>query len=257
MQSNMSVTAESQSQYRAYRRLIYSLSKQLSQDEAQAVVYIHFFDQKDALMSASTLDVLCKLESTGTATASNPEKLMELMKDLKRNDLVSEVKDYMKKKRTRSTDRERKGSGLSLGRKPQPRLVIAEPVEELESEEDLILRNTLEAAIVQATVLLQHMEMIQSSISGNKIERDTIGKTVTEAAQTSEALAERLRRAEMRLNQEEGQQWLSSGSYSNERETPSRSRGGSDMARPVSSASDDLDRDNYINMAGMGTGIAQ
>lgn len=200
------VTAESQTQYLAYRRFIYRLSRQLSEDEAQAIVYIHFFDQKESLKSASTLDILCKMESSGIATASCPEKLLELVKDLKRNDLVSEVKDFLKKRKSRTA--ERKGS--SLGRR-QPRLVLVDDAEEVENEDDLILRNTLEAAIVQATVLLQHMEMIQSSISGSKIKRGEIRETVTQAAQTSEALAERLRRAEVRINQDDGQ--VSSGSH--------------------------------------------
>lgn len=224
----MAVTAESQSHYLAFRRFIYSLSKQLSEDEAQAIVYIHFFDQKDSLKSASILDILCKLESSGIATSSNPERLLELVKDLKRNDLVNEVKEFLKKRNRKGTA-DRKGS--SLGRR-QPRLVLADDVDEVENEDNLILRNTLEAAIVQATVLLQHMEMIQSSISGNKIKRGEIKETVTQAAQTSEALAERLRRAEVVMNKDEGQFWLSSGS-DNERETPGRDS-------------------RYINMAGTG-----
>lgn len=190
----MAVTAESNSQFLAFRRFIYSLSKQLSKEEAQAIVYIHFFDQKHDLQSASTLEILCKLESSGIATASKPDKLLELMKDLKRSDLVSEVKDFLKKRKNKT----------SLPRKPQ--LVIEDTKEDNESEADLVLRNTLEAALVQATVLLQHMEMIQNSISGCKIRRDKIKDIVTEAAQTSEVLAERLRKAEVRINQDQEQE---------------------------------------------------
>ena len=61
----MEVTAESHSQFLAFRRFTYSLSKQLSKEETQAIVYIYFFEQKDALKGASTLDILCKLESNG------------------------------------------------------------------------------------------------------------------------------------------------------------------------------------------------
>lgn len=196
----MAVTAESQSQYLAFRRFIYSLSRQLSEDEVQAIVYIHFFDQKDSLKAASTLDILCKLESSGVATSTHPEKLLELMKDLKRNDLVSEVKEFLKKRKVKPSERK----SMSLTRKL--RTSVPEDITEVESEEDLELRNTLEAAIVQATVLLQHMEMIQNSISVSKIEKGRIRELVTEAAQTSEALAERLRRAEVRANLEEGGQ---------------------------------------------------
>lgn len=224
----MAVTAESHSQFLAFRRLIYSLSRQLSDSEAQAIVYIHFFDHKDTLKSVSSLEVLCKLESHGVATASNPEKLLELMKDLKRNDLVSEVKDFLKKKKSKSTDRRRS----SPGRKSK-----SSEAEDVDSEDDLELRSTLEAAIVQATVLLQHVELIQSSISspGTRSRRGQIRKAVNEAAQTSEALAERLRRAEVKMNQDH--QWLSSGS---------------DSGRLTSS--DPNDPNSYINMAGSGEG---
>lgn len=192
----MEVTAESNSQFVAFRRFVYRLSQQLSREEAQAIVYIYFFEQKDSFSSASTLDILCKLETSGIATFTNPEKLLELMKDLKRHDLASDVKDFLSKRRKLS----KKSS--SLGRK-QKWATISDF--ENEDEEDLILRNTLEAALVQATVLLQHMEMLQVSISGGKVKREGIKEVVTEAAQTCEALAERLRRAEVTVHQDQNQ----------------------------------------------------
>ncbi len=184
----MEVTVESHNQFLAFRRFTYSLSKQLSREETQAIVYIYFFEQKEALKGASTLEILCKLESNGIITSSNPEKFLELMKDLKRLDLVSEVKEYLKKRKAKKGPTKQK------------------PVENVDSEEDLILRNTLEAALVQATVLLQHMEMLQKSVSGSKVRRDKIKATVTEAAQTCEALAERLRSAEVKVNLTRGQE---------------------------------------------------
>ena len=190
----MDVTAESNSQFVAFRRFVYRLSKQLSREEAQAIVYIYFFEQKDSLSSASTLDILCKLESSGIATSTNPEKLLELMKDLKRHDLAGEVKDFLKKRKVKTLEKK----PTFYGRKPSK---IKDLTEEFEDEDDLILRSTLEAALVQATVLLQHMEMLQGAISGCKMKRDKIEEIVTEAAQTSEALSERLRRAEVRVQQ--------------------------------------------------------
>ena len=191
----MSVTAESHHQFLAFRRFIYSLSKQLSKEETQAIIYIYFHEQKADLKEATPLDILCKLESNGIITSSNPEKFLELMKDLKRFDLVTEVKEFLKKRKSKP---DKKGG-------TQCRKQALEDDEDGdESEDDLILRNTVEAALVQATVLLQHMEMLQKSVSGRRVRRDKIKATVTEAAQTCEALAERLRSAEVKLNQAEG-----------------------------------------------------
>lgn len=214
----MEVTAESNSQFVAFRRFIYSLSKQLSREEAQAIVYIYFFEQKDSLSSASSLDILCKLETSGIATSTNPDKLLELMKDLKRQDLASEVKDFLKKKKSKTGDKK----SSSLGRKQK--LTITD----FDEDDDLILRSTLEAALVQATVLLQQMEVLQKSISGSKIKKDEVKEIITEAAQTSEALAERLRRAEVRVQQQDQDQRSSSGSVSEGGDAP---RGGTESER--------------------------
>lgn len=195
------VTAESNSQFVAFRRLLYSLSQQLTNEETQAVVFIYFFEQKESFSEASPLDVLCKLESSGVATSSNPDRLLELMKDLKRQDLANEVKDFLKKKKRSST----------LTRKGQKR---TDDTPETENEDDLILRSTLEAAVVQATVLIQHMEVIQGAITGNKVQKTKVKDIVTEAAQTSEALAERLRRAEVKVNLNQDHRRQSSGSRS-------------------------------------------
>lgn len=188
MEVTVTVTAESNSQFLAFRRFIYNLSKKLSTDEVQAIVYIHFYDQKDLYQSATALEIFCKLESKGIITSSNPDKLVELMKDLRRNDLVSEVSHFLKKKKL-------KPKSSSLGRS-QTSIVV----DHGESENDLLLRNTIEAALVQSTVLLQQMELLQTAISGRKIDRNEVKEVVIEAAQTSEALAERLRKAEVRVS---------------------------------------------------------
>ena len=184
----MAVTLESNNQFLAFRRILYSLSKQLTAEEAQGIVKIYLYHQKEQYERASALDILCKLESSGMITASNPDKLLDLMKDLKRQDLVNEVKDFLKKKKSKS------------GLRKNQTTPADDASSDSETEDDLILRATLEAALVQATVLLQHMEMLQNSISGCKISAANIKHVVIDAAQTSEALAERLRKAEARMN---------------------------------------------------------
>ncbi len=68
--------------------------------------------------------------------------------------------------------------------------------EDSEKEENLELRATLEASLVQATVLLQQMEKLQVCINGKSVTWSNIDNLVLEASQTAEALAERLRKAE-------------------------------------------------------------
>ena len=170
---------QSNDTFLAFRRLLYSLSRQLTAKDKHGIIFIHFYNEKVTLEAASELDLLCKLESQGIATYNNPNGLLELMKDLKRSDLVGEVKDYMKKKkpsRKKSAEKEADDKG--------------------QEEENLELRATLEAAFVQATVLLQQMEKLHASTSGKPACWADIEGIVSEACQTSEALAERLRKAE-------------------------------------------------------------
>ena len=188
----MEVTAESNDSFLAFRRLLYSLSMQLTSEDVRAIVFLNLLNQKDSL-DGNALDVLCKLESQGIATYQNPDKLQELMKDLKRYDLAGEVKDYIKKKKSRSNDKK-----TSVIKKKSSN--VEDVRAEVEAEYDLELRAMLEAAFVQATVLLQQIEKLQNFTSGKAVVWSIVKQVVTEAAQTSEALADRLRRAEAQGN---------------------------------------------------------
>lgn len=183
------MTAESHGTFLAFRRLLYSLSRQLTAKDKHGIIFIHFYSEKVTLENASLLELLCKLESQGIATYNNPNGLLELMKDLKRSDLVGEVKEFMKKKKSRADKR-----SSSLDRTKEP--ALEEIGADLEQEDNLELRATLEAALVQATVLLQQMEKLHVCTSGRSLRWSEIDCMVTEASQTAEALAERLRKAE-------------------------------------------------------------
>lgn len=183
----MEVTAESNSQFLAFRRFVYGLSKQLSKDDAGAIAFLYLKDLKQ--QQASALEVLCKLEADGVIAYSKADRLMEVMKDIRRPDLANEVKDYLKARRQKA---------VKKGRKQK----ADDNSSDVESEGDLILRATLEAAQVQSTVLLQHMEMLQNCLSAGTLNRTKIREAIVEAAQTSEALAERLRRAETEVNRD-------------------------------------------------------
>ncbi len=183
----MEVTAESHDTFLSFRRLLYSLSKQLTAKDKHGIIFIHFYNEKVSLETASILELLCKLECQGIATYNNPNGLLELMKDLKRNDLAGEVKEFMKKK-------SRADKKANVLEKKKSSSIIGE--EDSEKEENLELRATLEASLVQATVLLQQMEKLQVCINGKSVTWSNIDNLVLEASQTAEALAERLRKAE-------------------------------------------------------------
>ena len=188
----MEVTAESNDSFLAFRRLMYSLSQKLTSEDIRAIGFICFCNRQD-YYNANPLDVLCKLELEGVVTYHNPEKLLELLKDLKRHDLVGEVKDYIKRKKSKHSDKK----FSTLKKKVSNGGKIASKVE-VETASDLELKSMLEAALVQATVLLQQIEKLQISTSGNTFTWSAVKHIVSEAAQTSEALAERLRKAELR-----------------------------------------------------------
>lgn len=195
----MEVTAESHDTFLAFRRLLYSLSRQLTAKDKHGIIFIHFYNEKVTLETASILELLCKLESQGIASYNNPNGLLDLMKDLKRNDLAGEVKDFMKKKKPRT---EKKANVLEKKRSG----ILSEDSDQ--EEEDLELRATLEASSVQATVLLQQMEKLQVCISGKCVRWSDVDHVVVEASQTAEALAERLRKAEAignRPSEEDGE----------------------------------------------------
>ena len=185
------VSAESNALFIAFRRLVYSFSEQVSKDEQQAMIYIRLYKLRERYKDSTTLEVLSRLEADGVFGPSNPEGLLEIAKDIKRQDLASEVKDYIKK-RSKS---EKKG-GLSSSKKVQPPVVEHQYGD---TEEDLQLRATIEVTLAQATVLMQQVEILERAVAEGKAQRQRAKEAISEAGQTAAALADRLRKAQIEL----------------------------------------------------------
>ena len=198
------VSAESNAQFVAFRRLVYNFSEQVSKEEQKTIIYIRLYQQKERYKDSTMLEVLSKLETDGAFGPSNPEGLIEIAKDIKRQDLASEVKHFIKKR----SKGESKGGLSSLSaaltkKVPQPPSPALSPKHEYggepDSEEDLQLKATVEVTLAQATVLLQQVEKLERAVAGGKAQRQRAKEAISEAGQTAAALADRLKKARKEL----------------------------------------------------------
>lgn len=185
------VSAESNAQFIAFRKLVYSFSEQINKDEQQIIIYIRLYKLKERYKDSTTLEVLSKLEADGVFSPSNPEGLLEIAKDIKRQDLIREVKDFIKK----LSKSDKKGGMTSVKKLQSPVHQYWDDV----TEADLQLKATIEVALAQSTVLIQQVEKLEKAIAGGKEQRHKAIEAISEAGQTATALAERLRKAQIDL----------------------------------------------------------
>lgn len=202
------VSAESNAQFIAFRRLVYSFSEQVSKDEQKTIIYIRLYQLKERYKDSTMLEVLSKLEADGVFGPSNPEGLIEVAKDIKRQDLASEVKHFIKKRLKAET----KGGLSSLSaatarltknKVPQPPSSGLSPSHqyggEPDSAEDLQLKATIEVTLAQTTVLMQQVEKLERAVAGGQAQRQRAKEAISEAAQTAATLADRLKKAQTEL----------------------------------------------------------
>lgn len=187
------ISAESNAMFIAFRRLVYNFSQQVNKDESQAIVYIRLYPLRERYKDSTTLEVLSKLEADGVLGPSNPEGLLEIAKDIKRQDLVSEVKDFIKK-RSKS---EKKASSSSNKKAAATQQLLLDENLYADTEEDMQLKATIEVTLAQATVLIQQVEILERSVAEGKVQRAK--EAISEAEQTAAALAARLRKAQIEL----------------------------------------------------------
>ena len=188
------VSAESNALFIAFRRLVYSFSQQVSKDENQAIVYIRLYRLRERYKESNTLEVLSKLEADRVFGPSNPEGLLEIAKDIKRQDLVGEVKDYIKKR-----SKSEKKAGSSSSKKTAVHQPSPDDLQCCDTEEDLQLKATIEVTLAQATVLMQQVEILERAVAEGKAQRQRAKEAISEAGQTAAALADRLRKAQIEL----------------------------------------------------------
>ena len=186
------VSAESNAQFIAFRRFVYRLSQQLNQQEKQVLIYIRLYKYKDQYKDATVLEIFSKLETDGLFSSSNPEGLVEIARDIQRQDLVGEVKEFIK----------RRNKKASLASNKHFKSIGNDWI----TEEDLQLKATFEVALAQATVLMQQIERLEHALAGGKHRRQKAEQAIREAGQTATALAERLKRAQVDLGMNVSQQ---------------------------------------------------
>ena len=176
----MDVSPESNARFKAFRQLVYHCSEQLTNTETHALIYIWLYSERESYKDAPAIRVLSRLESKGHFSPINPEGLLEMLKELKRNDLCSEVRDFMKTK--------------------WPKVVKREKRKCVCDDEDL--QATFEVVLAQTTVLLQQIEAFEKVLQFGRDTRGRARDVITGAAQTAKSLADRLIRAQSELYSE-------------------------------------------------------
>lgn len=195
------VSAESNALFIAFRRLVYNFSEQVSKEEQKTIIYIRLYKLKERYKNSTMLEVLSKLEADGVFGPSNPEGLLEVAKDIKRQDLASEVKHFIKKRSKAETKGGLSSLTAALSKKIQPSPTGSPShygADEV-SEEDLQLKATIEVTLAQATVLMQQIEKLERAVAGGKAQRQRAKEAISEAGQTAAALADRLEKARIEL----------------------------------------------------------
>ena len=132
-----------------YRRLVASFARQLSAEEVKEISYIRLKDveciSKYITNPAMGLDLLARLERLGTFSQQNLDGLLEIAKDVNRQDLEEKVKAY-KRRRTKVVK--------YVKRKPQ----------KVPSEKRKKIEETFEMIVVQFAVLEQHVSLLQRTM---------------------------------------------------------------------------------------------
>lgn len=164
----------------AFRRLICRISQQMTRDELKTLVYIRLYSCREAYKECSALEVLSKLESDGMFAPARPEGLADIAKDVRRPDLVHDVRDFMKGKKWH-----KKVSKLSI-----KELALARCV----SDEEMQLRGTLEVTLTQAALLMLQLDAL--GVALGKGASQAAVEAVKQAEQTATAIADRLNRTQ-------------------------------------------------------------
>ena len=171
----------------AFRRLVADFSQKLSKEERRRLVYIRLYDWRERYRDADTLDILSKLETDGVFSPNNPEGLVEVAKDIDRQDLKAMVKEFVKKQR-----KEKATSKVA----PKAVMSFESPV----SDEELQLKAILEVTLSQAAVFVKQVDILQQAITaGTKEQRQRAAEAIRDAGYTAQTLAERLQKAQREL----------------------------------------------------------
>ena len=171
----------------AFRRLVYKFSQKLSKEESKALVYIRLNECQEQYQDSLT--VLSKLEASGFFSPNNPEGLFEIAEDINRFDLIEMVKDFVKNWKRQRKDKRSKDVGKTV--------TSFEPTV---SDEELQLKAILEVTLSQAAVFVKQVDILRHAITaGTREQRQRAVEAIRDARCTSQALAERLQKAQVEL----------------------------------------------------------
>ena len=169
----------------AFRRLVVDFSQKLSKKEQRRLVYIRLYDLRERYHDADTLEVLSRLETDGVFSSNNPEGLIEVAKDIDRQDLRVMVRDFVK-----NSKKQRKEKASS---KVAAKAVMSFEPESPASEEELQLKSV---TLSQAAVFMKQVEILQQAITGGTNSRQKATEAIRDARCTVQSLAEHFQKAQ-------------------------------------------------------------
>ena len=175
----------------AFRRLVAEFSQKLSKEERRRLVYIRLYDWRERYRDADTLEVLSRLETDGVFAPNNPEGLIEVAKDIDRQDLRAMVRDFVK-----NSKKQRKEKASS---KVAAQAVMSFEPESRVTEEELQLKAILEVTLSQAAVFVKQVDILQQAITAGTNSRQRAAEAIRDARCTVQTLAEHFQKAQREL----------------------------------------------------------
>ena len=175
----------------AFRRLVVDFSQKLSKKEQRRLVYIRLYDLRERYHDADTLEVLSRLETDGVFSSNNPEGLIEVAKDIDRQDLRVMVRDFVK-----NSKKQRKEKASS---KVAAKAVVSFEPGSPASEEELQLKAVLKVTLSQAAVFMKQVEILQQAITAGTNSRQRAAEAIRDATCTVQSLAEHFQKAQGKL----------------------------------------------------------
>ena len=153
---------------REFRRVMFNVAQQLTQQESDTLVWMHSVPVQ--FVGKPPLTVLAQMESQGHFSASKPDRFTEVLKDINRMDLVKQVTKSTKRKKNRVDSQSNADEYLNI-----------------------TLAANLEVTLLQSRILLEQVERLGGVVSDANERR--IGEIVGEAKKTAEKLRRTLEHA--------------------------------------------------------------
>lgn len=131
---------------RRFRFVVAEVAHQLNEQDRESLVYTHRLSA--SYKHASALDVLEQLEMLGIFSPSSPMKLVELLKNLRREDLAKDVEKRIKKDMKAM---KKKTKDYQIGKLPC-------------MAKEALLKARFDHLCLQATQLIEHLENLMKDL---------------------------------------------------------------------------------------------